>query len=101
MINLSFQGKGRKLQRLNLALNGDAALQTLAAQIPKLSGGEHDYHSDLDMVVTPLKGKNLEPQTYPLGEDEFDDFWGAIVEFVRENRLPERTKQPEFLLDIR
>lgn len=99
LVQLSFEGKGKRLLVLDLTMHGDKMIPYLEPQIVKLSGKQLD-RSMHEMKVTPLRESNMEPLDSPLAEDGFEYIWGAMVEFMGQNRAGPASKGPEFLLDI-
>jgi hypothetical protein len=99
MVQLSFEGKGKKLLLLDLTMHGDKMIPYLEPHISKLSGKQLD-RSVHEMKITPLRESNMEPLESSLAEDGFEYFWGAMVEFMGQNRVGPTSKGPEFLLDI-
>ena len=100
LVQLSFEGTGKRLLPLDLTKNGDEILLYLQPKIFRMSGKQLD-RSIHEMEITLLKGNDSESQSSSLGEDEFDYIWDAMVEFMRENRAGGAGKKPEFRLDIR
>ena len=99
LVRLSFEGQGKKVLLLDLTMHGDKMIPYLEPHISKLSGKQLD-RSMHEMKITPLRESNMEPQFCPLAEDGFEYIWGAMVEFMWQNRAGPASKGPEFLLDI-
>ena len=99
LVQLSFEGKGKRLLLLDLTMHGDKMIPYLEPHISKLSGKKLD-RSMHEMKITPLRESNMEPLICPLAEDGFEYIWGAMVEFMGQNRAGPASKGPEFLLDI-
>jgi hypothetical protein len=98
-VYFSFQGRGKRVLRLDLTKYEDEILPSLEPHIHKITKGEQELNRSVhEMVVTPLKGNTSEALTSPLSEEEF--VWEAIVEFISENRVPGQGRKPEFLLNI-
>ncbi|KAN0102715.1 hypothetical protein V8E51_011028 [Hyaloscypha variabilis] len=99
LVQLSFEGKGKKLLLLDLTMHGDKMIPYIEPHISKLSGKQLD-RSMHEMKITPLRESNIEPLESPLAEDGFEYIWGAMVHFMGQNRAGLGSQGPEFLLDI-
>lgn len=80
----------------------DQMIPYLEPYILKL-GGKHLDRSMQGMKITSTQRSdiaNIDPLQASLAEDVFDFFWGAIVEFIGENRTDTSNKGAEFLLEI-
>jgi hypothetical protein len=99
LVQLSFEGMGKRLLPLDLTKNGDEIIPYLEPHILKMSGKQLD-RSIHEMEITSLKENDSGSQSSSLSEDGFDYVWDAMVEFMRENRASGASKKPEFRLDI-
>jgi hypothetical protein len=98
LIQLSFEGKGKKLLPLDLTKNSDEIIPYLEPYISKMSGGKQLDLSIYEIEIEALKENPPEPESSSLGD--FDYSWDAMVEFMRENRASGTSKKAEFRFAI-
>jgi hypothetical protein len=97
VVQLSFEGTGRRLLPLDLTKNADQVIPYLEPHILKMSGKQLD-RSIHEIEIIPLKEDGPEPESSSLGD--LDYCWGAMVEFMRENRASGASKKAEFRFAI-
>lgn len=97
MIQLSFQGKGKKWMSMDLTKSGDAIIAWLEPHVTRMSGKAFD-RVNYELSVTPCQKSDDDTITTPL--DSFDELWESVQELVKDNRGDPDSKKPEFRFDI-
>jgi hypothetical protein len=97
LVQLSFEGTGKRLLPLDLTKNADEVIPYLEPYIFKMSGKQLDC-SIHEIEIIPLKEDGPEPESSSLSD--FDYSWDAMVEFMRDNRAGGVSKKAEFRFAI-
>jgi hypothetical protein len=98
LIQLSFEGKGKRLVPLDLTKSADEVIPFLESHISKMTADKQLDLSIYEMEIFHLKENVHEPESSSLLSD-LEYSWDAMVEFMLENRT-EGTKKAEFRLAI-
>lgn len=85
LTRLTFQTKGNKLVPLDLTKSADEIIPYLAPSVGKIAGNDGLDLSIYEITITSVKDNATEPVSSALIDIEYS--WGAIVEFIRENRI--------------
>ncbi|KAL2073855.1 hypothetical protein VTL71DRAFT_11181 [Oculimacula yallundae] len=98
VIQLSFQGKGKRNVPLDLSKTGDQVVPWLEPLVLKMTGGIALDINIHELEVTPLHGSIQEPEVISLCD--LDYCWDTIKDFVERNRAGETNKGAEFRFHI-
>ncbi|KAH7356407.1 hypothetical protein BKA65DRAFT_207065 [Rhexocercosporidium sp. MPI-PUGE-AT-0058] len=100
LIQLSFEGKGKRLVFLDLAKTGDEFIPWLEPHVRKMPGGKRFDRNNYELKVTPFHKGEEDATSTPLSESSLDHCWESVIDFMRENRADGGSKKPEFCFDV-